>query len=53
MALKPWITFENAIQYTFLGFFGAIILAGTSIDHISFSLLISGHFQWYVRYSSL
>jgi hypothetical protein len=28
MGLKPWVTFENAIQYTFIGFFGTIILAG-------------------------
>jgi hypothetical protein len=29
MGLKPWVTFENAIQYTFIAFFGTIILSGT------------------------
>ncbi|KIM23146.1 hypothetical protein M408DRAFT_332511 [Serendipita vermifera MAFF 305830] len=35
MGLKPWVTFENALQYSFLGFFGAIILAemGWGFDH--------------------
>lgn len=35
MAIKPWITFDNAIIWTFVGFFGTIILAvmGYGFDH--------------------
>ncbi|KIM23148.1 hypothetical protein M408DRAFT_11697 [Serendipita vermifera MAFF 305830] len=39
MGLKPWVTFENALQYSFLGFFGAIILAVPADVR---------HFQWEV-----
>jgi hypothetical protein len=34
MALKPLITFDNAIIYTFVAVFGTIILAGTQPEFL-------------------
>ncbi|KAG9058428.1 hypothetical protein FS842_009496 [Serendipita sp. 407] len=33
MGLKPFVTFENSIQWTFISVFGALILPGYGFDH--------------------
>jgi len=52
MALKPVMTFSNAIMYTFVAVFGTIILAGGRPEFCTSPYMLTSR-QWFVLWAFL